>query len=180
MRSILIVDYGGPSVHKIKEAVKVSSRIILPEMDISPHDCLGVILSGGPDHVYNYNSRKLPNWLPSLDVPVLGICYGMQLIVKYLGGKVIPAPKPERGLTQINRIRIDPLLTHSDLVWMNHDDIVSEVPNNLMVTSLTSNGYINSLNDNHRWWGVQFHPESSHYADDFFLKFLKICQDYKD
>jgi GMP synthase (glutamine-hydrolysing) len=184
--SILIIDYGGSTVHEIPVVLadlEISSRIIKPT-DSFPHEnYLGIILSGGPDHVYEPGSRKLPTWIDQTHLPIFAIFYGMQLMVDHFGGDVTPSLIRERGPTLINSLNWDPLLgdfsTRS--TWMNHYDIVSKIPPNLEITSISENGFIASVNDRKRWWGVQFHPENSVGLDwgrEIFKNFTKICINY--
>lgn len=194
---IIIVDYGesfisspnylanANTIQSILENLNIFSTIIrwnehFPSF-INKCALLGVILTGGPSHVYMKDSPCLPDWLSTTDVPVLGICYGMQLIAHYFKGKVIPSINGEFTPTNIYLKKEDPILgkIKSKIVWMNHHDIVSEVPENFHITSISENGYISSINDGKRWFGLQFHPEISvdndNYGKNIFQNFLDIC-----
>jgi GMP synthase (glutamine-hydrolysing) len=176
--SILIIDYGGPTVYKIHEILAelgTTSILIKPDHASHPEDIKGIILSGGPDHVYHDDSRQLPKWIDQVNVPILGICYGMQLICKYLKAKVIPQSEIEYGHTLIRSIEKDVLLGEftEDIVWMNHHDTVVDIPKDLTVTSFSENGYVASVT-NGKWWGVQMHPENT-IGTNVFRNFLMIC-----
>ena len=186
--SILVVNYGGSTAHHIQT---ILTELGIPSLFIQPADPLpsspiqGIILSGGPDHVYEASARRLPIWIDQINVPVLGICYGMQLIVNNLGGTIVPLPNfgLERGPILINSFQDDPLLGRfmTRLAWMNHFDTVINLPLNLKITSISQNGYISSINDSKRWWGVQFHPENIVGLDwgrEIFTNFIQICTNY--
>ena len=176
--SILIIDYGGPSVYKIQKILselETTSILIKPDHIFIPENIRGIILSGGPDHVYDNGSRQLPEWINQVTVPILGICYGMQLLCKYLQGKVIPQSEIEYGHVLIKSLKDDILLGNftEQIVWMNHYDTVTDIPSDLEITSISQNGYIASVN-NGKWWGVQMHPENS-IGTNIFKNFLMIC-----
>lgn len=182
--SILIINYGGPTVNRISDLLSelnINSKIIASNDDFPLGDWIGIILSGGPDHVYEEESRRLPIWINNFKVPVLGICYGMELIVDYLGGKIVPLSSKEYGPTFIHSVKDDPLLGKftSQIGWMDHHDIVLYFPSNLEVTSVSQNDFIGSLNDGKRWWGVQFHPENEiniKWGKEIFQNFIQICK----
>ena len=179
LMSILIVDYGGPTVYKIREILaelETTSILIKPDHISFPNNIKGIILSGGPDHVYQDQSRQLPTWIDQIDIPILGICYGMQLICKYFNAKIIPQSQIEYGHVLIKSIKNDVLLGEftEQLVWMNHYDAVTDIPSCLEITSISQNGHIASLNDGKKWWGVQMHPENS-VETNIFKNFLIIC-----
>lgn len=182
--SILIIDYGSPTVSNIKTILtklEVDSIIIQPH-DNLPEKIIGIILSGGPDHVYQEGSRKLPVWINEFKGPVLGICYGMQLLVTHLKGEVGPLPEKEYGYISIKSVKYDPLLGEFEtkIGWMNHYDAVITVPKTLEVISISeNNGCIVSLNDGKKWWGVQHHPENDLdclWGCDLLRNFSKFCK----
>lgn len=131
---IVIIDYGEPllsppnystnanTISSIFESLGISSIIIrwnepLPNyLSINTNtsslvpSLIEVVLTGGPEHVYLKDSPQLPNWLFSTDVPVLGICYGMQLIAQHFKGEVKPTPHGEFSPTFIRSIKEDPVL----------------------------------------------------------------------
>ncbi|CAN5626254.1 hypothetical protein BH23THE1_BH23THE1_33130 [soil metagenome] len=184
--SMIVIDYGGSTVHHIAlilSELGINSITILSNDDFPEGNYIGIILSGGPDHVYQNGSRQLPNWIDYIDLPVFCICYGLELMVRHLGGTIYSLPHIERGPTLIHSIKHDPLLGEfkTRLSWMNHYDTVKDFPENLELTSFSQNGYIASLNDRRRWWGVQFHPENMVGIDwgrEIFENFITICRNY--
>ncbi len=130
----------------------------------------GIILSGGPESVY-------AQWAPTLDpgiyeagVPILGICYGAQLLTRQLGGMVERTGRPEYGRTPLTRIGSSPLFCdwpaqQSVDVWMSHADSITEVPPGFVATATTAESPVAALDDTERHiHGVQFHPEVLHTA----------------
>ena len=179
MAQIIIIDYGEPSIGKIKQilsTININSVIIKPTDDI-PFTPIGVILSGGPDHVYHNNARKLPLWIFVLQIPVLGICYGMELIVHHFGGQIKSLPQVLSGNINLHHISNDVLLTDitcSDYVCINCSDYIHTLPANLKVTSFFDKELIGSITDNKKWWGVIWHPEVS--VDiRIFRNFINLC-----
>ncbi len=128
----------------------------------------GIILSGGPESVY-------AKWAPSIDpaiydagVPILGICYGAQLLTRELGGTVERTGRAEYGRTALTRLGTSPLFSgwpeqHSSDVWMSHADSITSVPPGFVATATTAESPVAALDDNERRiHGVQFHPEVVH------------------
>ncbi len=129
-------------------------------------DVRGIILSGGPSSVYDEGAPLAPAWVFESGVPVLGICYGMQLLAHQLGGKVVPGSEREYGPAAIERSAETALL--ADLpsvldVWMSHGDRIETVPPGF--TSVASSGnspYAVMEDAARRYYGIQFHPEVAH------------------
>ena len=124
----------------------------------------GVILSGGPASVYDLGAPSLPSWVLGEDVPVLGICYGMQLIANALDGEVKSATKREYGLAIIEITEPSPLfgdLPQSLDVWMSHGDHVTRLPTGYVGIASSTNALIAGMSDGRRY-GIQFHPEVVH------------------
>lgn len=126
----------------------------------------GVILSGGPSSVYDDGAPHMPDFIPDLGVPVLGICYGMQLLAYQLGGKVERAPHREFGPAQVRITK--PVSFLSDLereqnVWMSHGDSVLEIPPGFekIAESDTCN-FAAMMNPARSIYALQFHPEVVH------------------
>jgi len=139
-------------------------------------DVVGIILSGGPQSVYKRNAPVLSFDLYSLNIPVLGICYGMQLISKDLGGKIKKADKREYGLTKIfleKESKLFSSIKKKELnVWMSHGDEVKEAPIDFEISSKTENGLISSMeNKGKNIYGLQFHPEVYH--TEYGIKILE-------
>jgi GMP synthase (glutamine-hydrolysing) len=127
---------------------------------------IGVVLSGGPASVYEANAPRSSEKVFELGVPVLGICYGLQLIAEQLGGVVDAAARREYGKAQLVIDNGDDLfagLNGSTTVWMSHGDALSKLPAGFEPIAHTENAPICAIRDPKRKiWGVQFHPEVVH------------------
>ncbi|MCH5279632.1 MAG: glutamine-hydrolyzing GMP synthase [Christensenellaceae bacterium] len=186
MERIVILNFGAQYnqliARRVREAGVYSE--ILPPMSslekIKGNGLSGVILTGGPDSVYDEGSRTCLEGIYSLDVPVLGICYGMQLMCKHFGGRIAPAPTREYGKTFV-RFSESPMFVDmpDSITWMSHNDSVIECPEGFKVTASSDTCDICAVEDNERrLYGVQFHPEVNHteYCAQFFKNFvLGIC-----
>jgi len=144
---------------------------------------VGFILSGGPATVTNMSDPRAPEWVFEANIPVLGICYGMQTMAVQLGGAVAASPVREFGyaelclqgesqlLSQIED-RVSPAGEALLDVWMSHGDKVVEIPPGFKVICETDNAPIAGMaNESRHWYGVQFHPEVTH-----TLQGLRILQ----
>ncbi len=150
----------------------------------------GVIFSGGPASVFEKDSPKISleylNYFISNKIPVLGICYGMHLIVHLLGGIITKSKVKEYGHTIIKLKRNSKLFkqvlkkTLNLKVWMSHGDSIHKLPEELIVTSLSQNNIISSFeNLNKNIYGIQFHPEVHHtdFGKEIIKEFVfKICE----
>src|SRR5215210_5775890 len=124
----------------------------------------GIILSGGPASVYDQGAPSLPAWVLREDAPVLGICYGMQLIASALDGGVESAARREYGPATIEVTQPSPLfrdLPASLDVWMSHGDHVTRLPTGFVGIARSHNAPIAGMSDGRRF-GIQFHPEVAH------------------
>jgi GMP synthase (glutamine-hydrolysing) len=128
-----------------------------------PH---GIILSGGPASVHKAGAPKIAPELLEAGIPVLGICYGMQLLVHMHGGRVAPAMKREYGQAVVQLLGDDPLfegVPRSLKVWMSHGDGAETLGNGFKVIAKTETAPFAAIADpERRWYGVQFHPEVVH------------------
>ena len=186
--TIVILDYGSQYTQLIARKIRECNvhSIILPfdssDETITKYNIKGIILSGGPSSVYEDNAPKLLKTIFDHNVPILGICYGFQLLVNYYNGLVKSSKKAEYGHSNIN-IKCDSKLFEGvDLVsnvWMSHGDKVKQIPDNWTITSTSDNNIISSSeNKIKNIFGVQFHPEVYHTKDGFKIidNFLfKIC-----
>ena len=171
--TILILDFGGQYKQLIARRVR-ECRVyseILPHT--TPIEALrarapkGIILTGGPNSVYDPASPTCSEELFSLGVPVLGICYGAQLMAHILGGQVAPADTSEYGGTDLCIDRADsPLLADvppQTTCWMSHTDRIMAVPPGFAVTAHTPDCPVAAMEDGARkLYAVQFHPEVAH------------------
>jgi GMP synthase (glutamine-hydrolysing) len=179
-KKILILDFGSQYTQLIARRVReqqvycelhpndVSAELI---REFAP---VGIILSGGPNSVYEEEAYRVPQLVFELGVPVLGICYGMQAMAAQLGGKVEGAKKREFGYAEIRARGHSALLKgiedrsnpegHGLLdVWMSHGDKVTEMPAGFKVIASNDATPIAGMADEaRRFYGVQFHPEVTH------------------
>ncbi len=177
---ILILDFGSQYTQLIARRVReanVYSEIHPFDMssdDIQAFNPRAIILSGGPESVTIESDVKAPEMVFQMDVPVLGICYGMQTMAAQLGGKVESSPMREFGYARVRARGHTTLLKdiqddtndegHGLLdVWMSHGDKVAEMPEGFKVMASTDNAPIAGMADEERkFYGVQFHPEVTH------------------
>jgi len=143
----------------------------------------GIILSGGPASVLDSESPLCSSNLFELGIPVLGICYGMQLITHILGGKVDPSKQREYGRAELKLKEISDLfeeVKNNSTVWMSHGDRISELPNKFKPIAFTGNSPLAAIeNPIKRIYGIQFHPEVVHTVEgEKILKnfLFKICE----
>lgn len=186
---ILILDFGSQYTQLIARRVRESKVYceIFPysvNLDkIKDFKPKGIILSGGPKSVYDKDAPKISRDIFDLNVPVLGICYGMQLITELFGGKVARAKEREYGhafLKILNSKSIFSLIAEEEIpVWMSHGDRIEKLPNNFYTIAETPNSpYAAISNEKGDILGLQFHPEVYHtpLGKDILRAFLyKIC-----
>jgi len=168
--SIAILDFGSQYTQLIARRVRemqVFCEIFAwdaPAEKVKAIHPRGYILSGGPSSVYDKNAPFLAPYLLKGDVPVLGICYGMQAMTLALGGQVAPANTREYGLAEIE-VTVTNLLLPSlrQKVWMSHGDRIEKLPAGFVSIAHSSNSpFAGMANEEHRWYGVQFHSEVRH------------------
>ncbi len=172
---ILILDFGSQYTQLIARRVREAHVYC----ELHPYDMgmdeirafnpKGIILSGGPKSVYEEGAPAVAEDLFELGVPVLGICYGMQLMSRHFGGKVVPAGKREFGHADLFAAGAPGPLFDSFFVegkspvWMSHGDHVEEVPQGFDVVACSANAPVCAIQDLSRsLYGVQFHPEVNH------------------
>ncbi len=171
-RPVLVLDFGAQYAQLIARRVRechVYSEIVpfdSPVADLAARRPAGLILSGGPASVYEPGAPDVDERLFDLGVPVLGICYGQQLMARSLGGRVEPTGAREYGRTGFSITEPGVLL--GDLppegtVWMSHGDTITAPPPGFVVTGSTDLSPVASMEDPQRGlFGVQFHPEVAH------------------
>ncbi len=171
MEKILIIDFGGQYIQLIARAVREQKVYceIMPwtaSFDrIKNFGADGIIFSGGPHSVYEDNAPKLTNDVYGLNVPILGICYGMQYIASTLGGQVKTAPISEYGKQKVafaeGTLTCD--MSEESVCWMSHTDYIAEAPEGFEITGRTDGCPVAAMENNaKRIYGVQFHPEVKH------------------
>ena len=169
---IVILDFGSQYTQLIARRIRevnVYSEILpfnASIEEIKKHNPKGIIFSGGPASVYEPDAPKPDERVYELGLPILGICYGLQVITDHFGGKVLKAERHEYGRAELE------ILDRTDLfkgfpeaihVWMSHGDRVTELPEGFEPIAITFNSpYAAVRNKERRIWGVQFHPEVAH------------------
>ena len=172
---ILILDFGSQYTQLIARRVRechVYCELHPFDLDLEEIKAFapsGIILSGGPKSVYETGAPAIEEQLFELGVPVLGICYGMQLMSRHFGGEVIPAGKREYGHADLlSQGNPGPLfdgffVEGKSPVWMSHGDHVSTIPQGFEVVACTDNAPVCAIqNVDRNLYGVQFHPEVNH------------------
>lgn len=185
--TVIILDFGGQYTQLIARRVRelgVYSEIVpysISIEDLRRKDPRAVILSGGPASVYEAGAPHCNRAVIELGVPVLGICYGLQLLAQFLGGDVAPSGRREYGRAEVERRAESKLLLgipEKIRVWMSHGDLVIRLPEGFVVTA-ASDAAIGVAEDPRRGlYGVQFHPEVAHtpHGKDILRNFLvEIC-----
>ncbi len=124
----------------------------------------GFILSGGPASVYAEGAPTLPGYVLDSGLPVLGICYGMQLLTHALGGKVDPSPEREYGHAMVESLVASPVVVRQSFqVWMSHGDRITALPPGFTALARSANSPYAAMGDFERnYYGLQFHPEVKH------------------
>ncbi|MCS7166213.1 MAG: glutamine-hydrolyzing GMP synthase [Gemmatales bacterium] len=168
----IVLDFGSQYVQLIARRVReqqVFSQILrydTPLDQLAAIRPVAIILSGGPASVYEQGAPQVPTELFDWGVPVLGICYGMQLICQALGGKVVRGTVREFGRTPLTLLQSDPIFDgwpRQSTVWMSHGDQVVEVSDEFVPLASTPNCPIAAVRHRDRpIYGLQFHPEVSH------------------
>jgi len=193
LNKILIIDFGSQFTQLIARRIRelgVFSEIIshkkINNIKLFKKEISGVILSGGPLNVYDSNKFEFNKQILKLNIPVLGICFGHQIISKVLGGKVKKSKSREFGLAIAKKKCRSELVknffnkNNTNDVWMSHADQVSKLPKGFTVVASTKNSkYTIIENKKKKFFGVQFHPEVTHTnKGKILLKnfVIKICK----
>ncbi|MDP6657661.1 MAG: glutamine-hydrolyzing GMP synthase [Nitrospinaceae bacterium] len=194
-QKILILDFGSQYTQNIARRVREA------EVFCEIHPCTksfseiknmrpqGIILSGGPASVHEKDAVLCDPKLFELGIPVLGICYGMQLITHMLDGKVSPADDREYGRAQLKVKEYSYLLNgvkNNSTVWMSHGDRIDKLPTGFKTTAFTDNSPIAAIeNSITKIYGLQFHPEVVHTSegikllDNFIFNICKCVKNWK-
>lgn len=191
MKKIVIVDFGGQYTHMIARRVRechVYSEIVNPAHFIPDENTAGIIFSGSPRSVTDESLTSVHFDISALTVPLLGICYGHQLITKLLGGKVESHQFREYGNVSATFSEKEKLFAGMDekqLVWMSHGDSVTQLPSDFIVTASSETTPVCAYRHKEKAiFGVQFHPEVSHTVNgqriiENFIAMCAIPQDWK-
>ena len=185
--SIIILDMGSQTATLIARRIrelKVYCELVPPT--ISPQDIhhlnpQGIIVSGGPASVHDKRAPHIPNWILKSDLPVLGICYGMQDMAHCLGGRVSRSSQREFGPARIKHAKnaLFTGLPNPADVWMSHGDYVEKLPSGFASIASTNSIQNAAITDNRKLFGIQFHPEVTHtpQGDNLLANFVfKICK----
>ena len=185
---IVILDYGSQYTQLIARRIReqqVFSEIIrfdTPAAKLRENMPQGIILSGGPNSVFEEGAPGIDPEIFNLGVPVLGVCYGMQLMSQQLGGAVEPGTEREYGKTEMTTVPGNELfagLPEQFIVWMSHGDRVSKIPEGFQVSATSGNcPYAAIRNEAKKFYAIQFHPEVVHtqHGNQILGNFLfKIC-----
>ena len=177
---ILILDFGSQYTQLIARRVReigVYCEIYawdVTDADIRSFNPSGIILSGGPESVTAVDSPRAPKVVFELDLPILGICYGMQTMAAQMGGAVQGSDTSEFGYAEIQGVSEDRLFSgiadRADEqgravldVWMSHGDKVTQLPDGFVRTAETDSCPIAAMAHSEKpWFGIQFHPEVTH------------------
>ena len=183
--TVLVVDFGAQYAQLIARRVReaqVYSEIVphtITAAAVAERDPIAIILSGGPASVHVEGAPVLDRGIYELGIPILGICYGCQLIAEQLGGKVSRGGRGEYGRTSISRTTSSSLLPPSigdgATVWMSHFDAVTQLPDGFVATASTPDAPMAVIeHDARKIWGVQYHPEVVHSegGQDLIERFL--------
>ena len=174
--TVLVLDFGGQYCHLIARRVRefnVYSEIVPPDITLEELqeidarlDVKGIIFSGGPSSVFERDSPKIDSGIFDLGLPILGLCYGHQLIAHLLGGRVERGAKQEYGISHatIDRpVGVLKGLSRTEKVWMSHGDTVCGLPEGFEVLAYTENCPVAaSHHERKAIYGLQWHPEVVH------------------
>ena len=185
--TVLVVDFGAQYAQLIARRVReaqVYSEIVphrITAKEVRQRKPIGIILSGGPASVHVDGAPLLDPEIYELGIPILGICYGCQLIAQQLGGEVARGGRGEYGRTTLQRIPESTSQLHHDSipaqlsVWMSHFDAVSVLPSGFVATASTPDAPMAVIESaTRKIWGVQYHPEVGHteHGQDVLEQFL--------
>ena len=176
LNKILIIDFGSQFTQLIARRIRelgVFSEIIshkkLTSLNMMNNNIKGIILSGGPLNVYENKKFNFDKKILKLNIPILGICFGHQILSKVLGGKVKKSNHREFGLAEIRKVNNSTLIKNffnkqnKNNVWMSHADQVYKMPKKFKVIASSKNSNLAIIeNKDNQFFGVQFHPEVTH------------------
>lgn len=172
MEKILVLDFGGQYNQLIARRVRecgVYCEVIsrkTPIEEIKKRKPTGIIFTGGPNSVYAENAPRIDKEIFELGIPVLGICYGCQLMAFTLGGTVSTAEMREYGKTETNydvQSKLFNELPEKGISWMSHTDYISKLPDGFKASAYSDSCPAAAIeNEDKKLYGIQFHPEVNH------------------
>lgn len=169
--TIVILDFGSQYTQLIARRIRefnVFSVVLpctVPLEQVKALNPKGIILSGGPNSVYDLEAPAADVAVLEMGVPILGICYGLQFMTHHLGGRVEGAQSREYGHAQVTLVKETPLFTGLPAtidVWMSHGDHAAQLAPGFELIAETANSVAGIANEEKRMWAVQFHPEVAH------------------
>jgi GMP synthase (glutamine-hydrolysing) len=193
MQKVLIIDFGGQYIQLIARRLReahVYSEVYAWTASFEKIAAFApdaIILSGGPHSVYGDNAPRVDNRIFDLNLPILGICYGMQYIANHFGGKVLTAPMSEYGRQSVNFTRgaLTDGIDGSAKCWMSHTDYIAVLPDGFTTVASTPTCPVAAMeNLTANIYGVQFHPEVVHtevgeqILNNFLFKIAKLNADW--
>ena len=192
-QKVLILDFGSQYTQLIARRIRelnIYSEIVPFNIrldELRKHGASAIILSGGPQSVYETNSPKCDPEIFNLGIPILGVCYGMQFMMEALGGKVQPAIKREYGSAEINvkgASRLFEGVPEITKVWMSHGDHAKTLPPGFEVIAKSASAIAAVENSTENFYGLQFHPEVAHTPEgglilqNFMFGICKLKQEW--
>ncbi|HSI67150.1 MAG TPA: glutamine-hydrolyzing GMP synthase [Planococcus sp. (in: firmicutes)] len=187
-KKIVVLDFGSQYNQLITRRIReigVYSELhphTITAEEIKEMNATGIIFSGGPNSVYDENAFSIDDAIFELGLPILGICYGMQLMALHLNGKVEKSSNREYGKAELKLVKESALfkgLPEEQIVWMSHGDLVTAAPPGFDVIGTSAGCPVASMADEKRgFYGVQFHPEVRHtiYGNELLRQFVyDVC-----
>ena len=189
--SIVILDFGSQYTRLIARRFRElgTYSVILPGnaplSRIQQENPVGLVLSGGPSSVYDENAPRPAEGVLDLNIPILGVCYGMQYLAHQVGGSVRRAGKREYGKADLTRYggQLFEGIQGEFVAWMSHSDSVTQLPQGYEVVAETADTPVTAIENTARQrYGVQFHPEVVHTpkGGQLLANFLTICGAKRD
>jgi len=191
--TIVVLDFGSQYNQLIARRIRemgVYSELLPHDVslaELSRDNVKGIVFSGGPNSVYETGALLVDPAVYELNIPILGICYGMQMMSKQLGGTVVSAEKREYGKADLMLNKSSPLskdLPSKQTVWMSHGDKVEQLPQGFSLDGVSEEGIPALISQQAKqFYGVQFHPEVRHsvYGNQWLENFIfNVCQAEKN
>ena len=182
--TIYVLDFGSQYAHLIVRRIRdlgIYAELLPPNTNLDALlDAKGIIISGGPQNLSGKNALRIDRGIYDLGIPILGICYGLQLMAHELGGKVATASKREYGPTEIVVKKKGSLfvgLKNKQMTWMSHGDHVTKLPRGFVTLASSSNAKNAAIaHEKRNLYGLQFHPEVSHtqYGKEILRNFIRL------
>ena len=189
-RGIVVLDFGGQYAHLIANRIRrlhTFAEILPPDTPVAAlHNAAGLILSGGPSSVYAADCPRFNEAILEAGIPMLGLCYGHQLLCHQLGGQVEPGDTMEFGMARLRVTSASGVLkglAGEERIWMSHRDTVTAVPDGFDVLGSTEDCPIAAMgNLQRRIYGLQFHPEVTHTECGMKVldNFIDVCGGARD